>query len=563
MMPIPRLPILAAFSLAILPVARADQAVVVGVEQYAPLVAASTLKGCLNDAQGIAEAFRQMKFKVILLTNSLATRQNILDAFKEIQKTIKKDERFVFYFAGHGRKAPRFALMPSDATISGNDIEPKDLNDAILKITAKSRTVLLDSCFSGGMAAGEMSRGADDFEPRFFDPVEERSIRFGPAKAQGSSSNKPDKLETAPGICYYTASLDSEQALEATMDDGKRHGLFTYGLLKNLKTGKLWSVVHNDVKKQIGKRLENSGRTQNPMISTAYMPTDALDNSKKATPAPPPGKTLLDMWNLDNPNPEMISLKIKPDLDIQEVGRQVSLEIKNGKDGFLVILGQVGNRFYQFYPYGSTQAVDARVRKGTITFPSAQERLFFDTFGADHLKAMLFETPEKAEALMAAMQAAGGQAKDIPLQKDVKDSPYTSRISIAVSNFLIGGSKVKEINSFVKRVMAGEDGPSKFIVSQLKLAAANYQKGETWLATFDPSTAQTSITDQEAFVCLLNLAIQAGVLYETNAFAGVKLSDALKKAIAKPPTGEKLWKLNRDILLALYPGEVNPDDPRK
>lgn len=564
-MAIPRLPILATFSLALLSVARADQAVVVGVEQYAPLVAASTLKGCLNDAQGMAEAFRQMKFKVILLTNSLATKKNILDAFKEVQKTIKKDERFVFYFAGHGRKAPRFALMPSDATISGNDIEPKDLNDAILGITAKSRTVLLDSCFSGGMAAGEMSRGVDDFGTRFFEPpaVEARSIKFGPPKSQGSSSNKPDKFETTPGICYYTASLDSEQALEATMDDGKRHGLFTYGLLKNLKAGKLWSEVHNDVKKQIGKRLENSGRTQNPMISTAYMPTDALDNAKKATPAPPPGKTLLDMWNLDNPNPEMISLKIKPDLDIQEVGRHVSLEIKNGKDGYLVIFGQVGNRFYQFYPYGSTQAIDAKVRKGTINFPSAQERLFFDTFGADHVKAMLFDTAEKAETLMAAMQAAGGQAKDIALEKDVKDSPFTSRVSIAVSNFLIGGSRPKDIDALVKRVMAGQDGPSKFIVSRLKAAAANYQKGETWLTTFDPGTAQTSITDQEAFVCLLNLAIQAGVLYDKDAFAGVKLSDALKKAAAKPPTGEKLWKLNRDILLALYPSEVNPDASTK
>lgn len=564
-MPNLRIPFLAALTLAILPVARADQAVVVGVEQYAPLVAASTLKGCMNDAQGIAEAFRQMKFKVILLTNSLATRQNILDAFKEVQKTIKKEERFVFYFAGHGRKAPRFALMPSDATISGNDIEPKDLNDAIIKITAKSRTVLLDSCFSGGMAAGEMSRGKDDFEPRYFAPpdLKDRSIRFGPPKTQGSSSNKPEKFETSLGICYYTASLDSEQALEATMDDGKRHGLFTYGLLKNLKTGKLWSEVHNDVKKQIGKRLENSGRTQNPMISTAYMPTDALDNARKTVPPPPPGKTLLDMWNLDNPNPEMISLKFKPDLDIQEVGRQVSLEIKNGKDGYLVIFGQVGNRFYQFYPYGSTQASAARVRKGTITFPSAQERLFFDTFGADHVKAMLFDTAEKAETLMAAMQSAGGQAKDIPLDKDVKDNPFTSRVSIAVSNFLIGGSKPKEIDALVKRVMGGQDGPSEFIVSKLKAAAANYEKGETWLNSFDPTVGHTSITDQEAFMCLLNLAIQADVLYDKDAFSGVKLSDALKKAAAKPPTGEKLWKLNRDILVALYPSEVNPDDPRK
>ncbi len=548
---------------------QADQAVVVGVEEYAPLVAASTLKGCLNDAGSIAEALRQLGFKVTLLTNGKATRQGILDAFASAKKTIKRDERFVFYFAGHGRKAPRFALMPSDATISGNDLEPKDVNEAIIQIPAKSRTVLLDSCFSGGMSAGEMSRGLDDFTSRNFDSAQARSIRFGQPKSQGSSSNQPTKLETIPGICYYTASLDSEQALEATMDDGKRHGLFTYGLLKNLTAGKLWSEVHNDVKKQIGQRLEKSGRTQNPMISTQYMPTEALENMRKSVPKPPPGKTLLDIWNVDNPDAAKLSLKFKPDQDIIEAGKEISLETTIGQDGYLVIVGQVGSKFYQFYPQGSTRAADAKVRKGMIPFPTERgQRLFFDTFGADHVKAMLFATPEKAETVMQALESSGGQPKDVNLAKEVVDVPFTARVSVAVSDALIGGSRLKSVDGksklddLIRKVMDQKTDSSKFIYSKLRLASEGYDKGDQFLNSYDPAN-NPSIGDREAFMCLLNLAIQAGVLYDANAFNGIKLSANLKKEAVKPQTGNKLWKLNRDLLLALFPEEVNPDDPGK
>ena len=544
------------------PAVLADQAVVVGVQEYAPLVAASTLKGCINDAESIAEALRQMGFQVTLLTNAKATRQGILDSLAAAKASVKPTERFVFYFAGHGRKAPRFGLMPSDATIDGNDLEPKQLNEAVLAIKAKSRTILLDSCFSGGMSAGEMSRAAPDgFASRYFDAEREKSIKFGPPKSQGSSSNSPDKLETAPGICYYTASLDSEQALEATMDDGKRHGLFTYGLLKNLKAGKLWSEVHNDVKKQILKRLENSGRTQNPMISTTYMPTNALDNLRVGSPKAPPGKTLLDIWNLDKPDLGKISLKLRPDLDVQEAGRQVSLEINVGQEGYLVLIGQVGGQYYQFYPFGGTRGTEARVRKGTITFPAKGERLFFDKFGADHLKAMLFSTPEKAESVMAALRATGGQPKDVGLADQKTDVPSTSRISVAISDALVGGSRMKNIDGLIKKVLLQEDDASKYITGLLRAAASGYDKGEAWLNGFDAENQQPGITDRETFMVLLNVAIQSGVIYDGKAFASRKIPDNLRKAAAKPPTGEKLWKLNRDILLALFPEEVNPDAP--
>jgi len=546
--------------LAILPVAQADQAIVVGVEEYAPLVAASTLKGCLNDANGMAEVLRQQGFKVNLMTNGQATRAAIFKAIQDTAASIKKTERFVFFFAGHGRKAPQFAIMPSDATISGVDIEPKALNDAIAKVQAKSRTVILDSCFSGGMAAGEMSRGADGFHARFFDGEQERSIKFGPPKSQASSNNTPEKFESSPGICYYTAALDSEQALEATMDDGKRHGLFSYGLIKNIKNGKLWSEVHNDVKKQMAKRLENSGRTQNPMISTQFMPTSVLDNVKMANPKAPPGKTLLDVWNSDSPNKDKVALRLKPDQDVQEAGKQIGLEVKVGQDGYLVILGQVGDRIYRFFP-DSNRGEDAKVGKGTINFPTGRDRLFFDTFGADHVKAMLFSTAERAGSVLAALDQSGGKAQEIDLGKQGSEAFFTSRLSIAVGDSILGGSRLKNLDGLIKKVMSQKDDIGKYLVSRLKSASDSYEKGENWLVDFD-AAKQPSIGDREVFMTLLNLAMQEGLLYDPNSMTGTKFPETVRSQIGRQLTGGPLWKVNRQILLTLYPDEVNADESR-
>src|SRR5205823_13156173 len=79
--------------------ARADTAVVVGVNQYGMLQHAD-LKGCVNDARAIAEGLRKYGFKVVVLADDQATRQGILGVISQLKST--GNERVVFYFAGHG-----------------------------------------------------------------------------------------------------------------------------------------------------------------------------------------------------------------------------------------------------------------------------------------------------------------------------------------------------------------------------------------------------------------------------------------------------------------------------
>src|SRR3569833_2717321 len=97
--------------------ARADQALVVGVNQY-PGLDGVNLKGCVNDAQSVATTLKEKyHINVTMLSDQTATKQDIITALDHIAGLIKPSERFVFYFAGHGTIGSNgnSVLLPSDA----------------------------------------------------------------------------------------------------------------------------------------------------------------------------------------------------------------------------------------------------------------------------------------------------------------------------------------------------------------------------------------------------------------------------------------------------------------
>jgi hypothetical protein len=563
--------LLAVLALMAATLSQADQAVVVAVQEYVPLVSASTLRGCINDATAIKDILERNKFKVTMLTNQQATKLGILGAIAKCGKTMSRTERFVFYFAGHGRRTPHPALMPHDATSDGNDLTTDELNTSLLKIQAKSRTVILDACFSGGMAAGEMARGIYDdpfkIKARYWEPPQEqsRSLTFGPAKSKANNQDTNAKLENGTGICYYTACTANEQALEGNFD-GQRHGLFTYGLMNHLKDDKKpWGEVHSEVKGQMQQKLEKAGRQQNPTISKDYMNAHALENDI-AKPVPPkPTKSLLDIWNLDNPDPKKISVEMNPNETGYEVGRKIKMTVTVGQPGYLVILGQVDGQFYQFYPQGKYSARDAEVKAGKLEFPTNNNNLFFDSFGADQVKAILLPTPEKAQQVLDATRTSQGVTaseatqKDLVMARSINEPEYTSRVSVSLSDKLIGGSRFKSLDGLLKKIARRSDPVSQHLWDAMA-EQATYSKAQRWMADFDVN-APVDLKSKQQFVTLLNLAMQTSAgIYDEGAFAGVKLSQKTKDLIKKKPQGDDLIRLNRMLLIDAYPAEVNPDD---
>ena len=104
-----------------------------------------------------------------LLTDAQATRQGILNALTAARTATKPTERFVFYFAGHGTNSPVNCLLPSDARkdATTGDLTRNDLYDAVRAIPARSRTIILDSCFSGGMSKSIGKIGHKNLRPRY------------------------------------------------------------------------------------------------------------------------------------------------------------------------------------------------------------------------------------------------------------------------------------------------------------------------------------------------------------------------------------------------------------
>lgn len=559
--------VLAAVSLAAMAcISMADKALVVAVQEYAPLISASTLRGCVNDATAIADVLKSNKFDVTMLTNEKATRKGILDTLATYVKASKEGERFVFYFAGHGRRLPHPALMPHDATSEGNDVTTDDLNAVISKIPARSRTVILDACFSGGMAAGEMARGMEssDLTGRFYeDPViAARSLDFGPVKEKVNKQDAAPVSKEASNICYYTACTSNEQALEGTFD-GQRHGLFTYALINNLKDdSKPWSDIHSGVKSQMATKLENTGRQQNPLVSKDYMNAHALDNDVSKPVAPQPTKTLIDVWNLENPDPKKVALELDPNSSIYEVGRNLKMTATVGQEGYLVILGQVDGHYYQFYPSGKFTTSDAHVQPGKTQFPGEGNVLFFDSFGANQVKAILFSDESKAAKLLDAMRELNGSAdinnKDLIMTRSLNEPEFTSRLTMAVSDNLIGGSRFKDLPGFIKKVAAQDTPLTRYIWSLMK-RVATAPKHRAWMENTD-FNRDIDLRSREIFVSLINRVVQAIPIYDEDQFKGVKLSKATSDMLKrKPKAGDEFLRFQRLLLIDAFPAYVNAD----
>ncbi|KXK20199.1 MAG: Caspase domain protein [Armatimonadetes bacterium OLB18] len=120
----------------------ADYAIVVGVQHYPNAPGYAPLEGPVPDSKALSEVLAlRFGFKVRTLLDADATKERILNEIKIAASSIGEDERFVFYFAGHGMMSPP-SLMPADAVAddpSGKGeyrtITPDELYAAVRQIT--------------------------------------------------------------------------------------------------------------------------------------------------------------------------------------------------------------------------------------------------------------------------------------------------------------------------------------------------------------------------------------------------------------------------------------------
>ncbi len=129
----------------------------VGADLLVTVKDATALRDILIDSDRAAYPPKQ----VTLLTETSATRQNILAAFDQIitQVNQNSDATVIIYYSGHGGRIQRtnkYFLLPfgynpsqrADTAISGVEFTQK-----IEAITARKLVVLLDCCHASGVPA--------------------------------------------------------------------------------------------------------------------------------------------------------------------------------------------------------------------------------------------------------------------------------------------------------------------------------------------------------------------------------------------------------------------------
>lgn len=420
--------------------AQADQAVCIGINHY-KFIPGSDLAGCINDANLMQGVFTKYHFQSTLLTDGQATKQGILQAIRDIGAKMKPGERFAFYFAGHGTPGSdkNSNLLPSDADAGSeeHDITAQELYQAVSAVPASSRTVILDSCFSGGLTRA-LHIGQPDFRSRVF-------LRLGHtrdlvlvnsqdtnAKISGSGSSK---------ICYLTASRENEQSGEDSFN-GQHDGVFTHYFAQQMSSGngpQTWSAVETKVNGQVNDYTRDQ---QHPTLSPNYGDAPVFSGAPVTNAAFTLGtiktSSLWNAYNADHANPFSLLLTMTPNRTTMHVNEQLSFETHIGSDGYLLLLehGVSGNVNLLFPASGN--ADDAEVKFGQVIAipPNPSQKYAPDQPGTERVKAMLFSSKAAAAALLATIPSGHSlpysQMRSLPPAAPVTGKFVTSDITFEV-----------------------------------------------------------------------------------------------------------------------------------
>jgi ribosomal protein L22 len=130
-------------------------AIIIGINSYKNGI--DELKTPVNDAKEVAKVLQNSYgFETILLTDSSATKDSILETIENIAKKTKANDQMIIYYGGHGyfeKQTNTSYWLPSDAKSNSyvKGIKSKDITDLLKMSPSKQVLVVADSCYSGTM----------------------------------------------------------------------------------------------------------------------------------------------------------------------------------------------------------------------------------------------------------------------------------------------------------------------------------------------------------------------------------------------------------------------------
>ncbi len=291
---------------------RAIHALLVGIDEYPSPI--PKLRGCVNDIDAFASYLSErvasdkgVRLKLKPLKNGEATRQAVIDAFRDHLGKAKKGDVALFYYSGHGsqEQAPEEFWMIErdhlDETVvlfdSRNpgswDLADKEIAKLIGEVAAKGPhvAVILDCCHSGsGTREIETTvrRAPTDLRRR---PIE--TFLVTPAEAQTASASRSAKRKNASRYAppegrhvLFAACRDDEEAKEYS-GDGQQRGAFSFFLGDALKRASA-VPTYRDLFTRTSALVSNMRLNQSPQLeATQNEDLDAafLDGAIQPMPA--------------------------------------------------------------------------------------------------------------------------------------------------------------------------------------------------------------------------------------------------------------------------------------
>ena len=127
------------------------KALVVGVADHGG--PPNDLPSCVNDANAVTQLLQsRYGFKEVhTVRDGDATVARLQDELKWLAKTSSPDDRLVFYFSGHGYSKLTDGVMEEFLVLRDGLLDDTPLVNATRDLAPGTLTVVLDTCFSGGV----------------------------------------------------------------------------------------------------------------------------------------------------------------------------------------------------------------------------------------------------------------------------------------------------------------------------------------------------------------------------------------------------------------------------
>ncbi len=262
-------------------------ALLVGIDNYPAPV--SPLKGCINDVIAIEEYLRSRvktegwNLHLKTLKDEQATRQAIIDNFRQHLCQANSNDVALFYYSGHGSREPAppefWHLQPNrlnetlvcyESRLPGGwDLADKELAKLISEVAQKNphMTLIFDCCHSGSgtrdpfqetavreYATDERSRPLDSF---IFSPEEIQNLISSDKQTSGWNLPRGQHI-------LFASCQDSETAKEYRAD-GEHRGAFCYFLTQTLQQTQ-GNLTYRDLFKRTNALVRSKIKQQSPQL---------------------------------------------------------------------------------------------------------------------------------------------------------------------------------------------------------------------------------------------------------------------------------------------------------